>query len=200
MRSVAFTLLAFLILTGLFSFSWVEAEDKATVQDGFTVVVDAKGRAIGTFAYVGRMSLPSSSVLLRVEDSWFLVPFSATGFAATGVNILYSGDKCIGTPYIGVQPNNVAAVLDQAGSAGIANGVLYYARASSEKPSSKLNLKSQMILSPAGKRSPCGRIFYMPPSVGEMATLDLSKLGFVTPFTLSDSKQSLSHGRGSKEK
>jgi len=177
-----------------------EAEEKATVQDRFTIVVDAKGREIGTFAYVGRASIPSSAVLLRVEDGWFLVPFSATGFASTGVNVLYSGDRCSGTAYIAASPNNVVVVPDQAGSAGIVNGILYYARARSEKPSSTLNLKSQMILSPLAKAGACGRIFYLPASVGEMATLDLSKLGFVTPFTLRDGKQSLSHGHGSKEK
>ncbi len=200
MRRVAFTLLGYFILIVLFGFTGVNAEDTATAQDGSAIVVDARGRAIGALAFVGRMSLPSTSVLRRIEDSWFLIPFSAKGFASMGANILYSGDKCTGTPYIAVSPDNVVIVPNSAGSAGIANGILYYARASSVKPSPKLNLKSQMILNLPGKRSACGKIFYLPPFVGKMATFDLSKLGFVTPFTLAESKQSLPHGQPPKGK
>jgi len=199
MRRVAFTLLGCFVLTALFGFPGLNAKDTDTAQDGSTIVVDAEGKAIGSFAFVGRASLPSSSVLHRIEDTWFLLPFSAKGFASTAATILYSGDKCTGNAYVAARPDEVAVVPWAAGSAGIADGILYYARAKSVTSSSKLHLSSEKMLN-LQEKSVCGRIFYLPPFVGEMKTFELSKLGFVTPFTLRESKSTSPGVRPSKQK
>ena len=199
MRRVAFTLLGCFVLTTLFSFPEVNAKDTATAQDGPTIVVDARGKVIGSFAFVGRASLPSSSVLHQIEDTWFLLPFSSKGFASTAATVLYSGDKCTGKAYVAARPDDVAVVPGSAGSAGIANGILYYAGANSVTSTAKLHLKSQRILNPQGQ-SVCGRIFYLPPFVGEMKTFELSKLGFVIPFTLREYEPTSPGVRSSKEK
>ncbi len=201
MRRVAFTILGYLILASLFGFPAARADNRGTDQPGPPIVVDVRGRAIGTFFFVGRMSLPSSSVLRKIEGAWYLLPFSTTGFSSTGVQIFYSADNCTGAAYVAAYPDDPVLVPQSAGTIGIANGILYYPKPGSLKKSSML-LKSQRILNLQAKDVSCGKVrsFVPPDFVGEMTTFELSKLGFVPPFTVIEKEQSLPGRQSSKVK
>jgi hypothetical protein len=201
MRRVALTIIGWLVLASFFGPPAAHADDRGADHPGPAIVVDSRGKPIGTFLFVGRMSLPSSSVLREIEGTWYLLPFSTTGFSSTGVNIYYSEENCKGATYVAAFPDNPAIVPQAAGSVGIANGILYYPKPGSVKPFSKLVLKSQRMLNFQAKDVGCARIRTMiTPFVGEMTTFELSKLGFVPPFTLIEKEQSLGDKHLSKKK
>lgn len=202
MRRVAFTIIGCLVLASFFGSLAAHADDRGTDQPGPPIVVDGRGRAIGTFFFVGRMSIPSSSVLRKIEGTWYLLPFSTTGFSSTGVGIYYSADSCKGAAYVAAHANNPVMVPEAAGSVGIANGILYYPKPGSVKPFSTLLVKSQRMLTLQAKDVGCAKIRTVAPPdfVGEMTTFELSKLGFVPPFTVIEKEQSLGGSPSSKRK
>jgi hypothetical protein len=197
------TIVGSLLLANLvFGSQPIQAYDRGTDQHGSPIVVDGKGRTIGTFSFVGRMSVPSSSVLLEIQGTWYLLPFSRTGFASTGVHIFYADENCKGVAYIAAYPDDPVQVPQASGSVGIANGFLYYPKPDSVKPFSKVVVKSQRMLNFQAKDVGCGRIrTVMPPAfVGEMTTVDLSKLGFDPPFTLTEREENSNVRKSSKTK
>lgn len=205
MRRVAFTIIVCLIFANFFGSP--SADDRITDQTGSPEVVDGSRREIGSFFFVGRMTLPSSSVLREIDGSWYLLPFSPTGFSSTGVEIFYSDDNCKGAAYVAAHPDNLVMVPQAAGTVGIANGTLYYPKPGTIKSSStvvkpgvKLILKSQRMLTLQGKDVGCGKVRQsVPDFAGDMATVELSKLGFVPPFSLIAKKLS-PHQRHSSKK
>jgi hypothetical protein len=76
-----------------------------------------------------------------------------------------------------------------ASDTGVANGILYYPTPGSIK--SGLAFKSVKLINPEGKSLDCGKTkgFPMPNFAGKMATFDLSTLGFVSPFKLTQPGQ-----------
>jgi len=201
MRRVAFTMIGYVILASLFGSAAARADDRGADQAGLPIVVDSRGKTVGTFYFVARMSAPDSSVLRKIEDAWYVLPFSSrTGFSSLGVQIFYSAPGCTGTAYIAASPDNLVVEPLSTGTAGIVNGILYYAQPGSIKPRSKLVIKSQRVSNAEGKAMPCtqaGR-HPLPEFFGEMKTFELSKLG-IPPFTLITKKQQVLPSRPSKK-
>jgi hypothetical protein len=202
MKRAVFTVIGYLILASLFGSTAVRGDETGIDQPGPPIVVDSRGRALGAFFFVPRMSLPDSSVLRKIEGTWYLLPFSTAGFSSTGVQIFYSTANCTGTAYVAAFPHNAVLVPQSTGTVGIANGFLYYAKPGSIKPSSKLTVKSQKLLNFQAKDVGCGQLRSVGPPefVGEMTTYELSKLGFVPPFKLTEKEQGVPRTHASKSK
>lgn len=192
MKRIALIMMGFLLLPSFFVAIVARADERAPKRLELPMVVDSRGKIVGTFFFVNRIDLPGSSVLRKIGELWYLLPISPMkGFLPTGTELFYTTSNCSGTAYVAAFPDVFVLLPRSASDAGVANGILYYPTPGSIKPSTSLVFKSARLISPDGKSLNCGATkgFSLPNFAGKMATFDLSTLGFVTPFKLTQSGQ-----------
>jgi hypothetical protein len=159
-----------------------------------TVVVDGKGRAVGSYFPVtsyeeGSFNLQiNDSVLLKVGASpglWIILPVAAEGFIATGESdepeLYYTSTNCSGTAYM--KPSSGGLTVLSATYA-VAGGILYY-----PAPGPTKRITSLSFNVPGGNLADCDVLgpHSRPPVLNASLeqTFKLSSLGFVPPFKIS---------------
>jgi hypothetical protein len=131
--------------------------------------------------------------LVKVGSNDFALQVNTKGFTATGVTFLYPTNSCNGTPYVLSlssnalyisYPSTLNSITNVQGNynGGVAGTVLYFAK---PKTSTSLTINSISVVASNGKSQVCYPLTATKSMVSEVATLDLSTLGFVEPFKLS---------------
>lgn len=149
------------------------------------VVVDSLGKRVGPYFPVFPLgTFPSDSVLLRINQTLFLLFVSPAGFTAEDNPLYYSNASCSGTPYLPIpsHSNSLGSeyfpFAETPGFYALVGGVLYYTRTGATPqsiPSGSYQVPGSTTCVVA---SSLGSLF------APAEAFDLSILGFVPPFRI----------------
>src|SRR5215469_492803 len=153
------------------------------------IVVDSTGAEIGPLVNTGGVD----TALVKTGGHDFALQVNSKGFVATGVIFSYTTGECTGTTYVLSPPSNslyisyastLNAITNVQGNynGGVAGTILYYAK---PKTSISLTINSISVVVSSGKSRVCYPLTATKSAVTDVATFDLSTLGFVAPFKLS---------------
>ena len=188
-------LLAVILSIGVAVSGETQESDSISLSEGLAstaakpaVVVDSTGAEIGPLVNSG-----VDTALVKAGGHDFALQVNSKGFVATGVIFSYTTGECTGTTYVLSPPSNslyisypstLNAITNVQGNynGGVAGTILYYAK---PKTSISLTINSISVVVSSGKSRVCYPLTATKSAVSDVATFDLSTLGFVAPFKLS---------------
>jgi hypothetical protein len=153
------------------------------------IVVDSTGKEVGPLINTGG----ADSALVKVGSNDFALQVNSEGFVQTGVTFSYPTVACSGTPFVISLASNSLYISYPATtnsttnvqgnySGGVAGSNLYFAK---PKTSASMTINSISVVASNGKSQICYPLTPTKFTVSDVATLNLSALGFVEPFKLS---------------
>ena len=151
------------------------------------IVIDSQGKEVGPY-------LSGEEVLRKIDGRWFGLPISTNGFVNTGIpSLFYATTDCTGPPYelpLDTGPltelvNTVAVTVPFGAALGVFNGNLYYVNM---EPPQTRNLQSQQNFDLKTGTASCELNGVGNRSTVQIGIFDLSTLGFLPPFSLSEGR------------